>query len=147
MAGLFKGLFNKLADRAEIDWDELEGDLIAADLGVKLTMEILETLRDLGRRVSAKDVVEATRFHISKAFPDDDHSLDLREDGKPFVILVIGVIVSLFKSGRSGWGWVLIAALGAFLLFVIVNAMRGGGGSGGAFGGGGGGGGGATGSW
>ncbi|MDE0825545.1 MAG: signal recognition particle-docking protein FtsY [Akkermansiaceae bacterium] len=91
MAGLFKGLFNKLADRAEIDWDDLEADLIGADLGVKLTMEIMDTLKELGRRVSAKDVIEATRFHISKEFPDDDHSLDLREDGKPFVILVIGV--------------------------------------------------------
>jgi fused signal recognition particle receptor len=132
MAGLFKGLFNKLTDRAEIDWDELEGDLIAADLGVKLTMEILDDLKALGRRVNAKDVVEATRFHISKVFPEDDHSLDLREDGKPFVILVIGVngtgkttstakLANLFnKSGAS----TLLAAADTFRAAAVEQLER-----------------------
>ena len=58
MAGLFKGLFNKLANRAEIDWDDLEADLISADLGVKLSLEIVEDLRALGRQISAEDVIE-----------------------------------------------------------------------------------------
>ena len=132
MAGLFKGLFNKLTDRAEIDWDELEGDLIASDLGVKLTMEILDDLKALGRRVNAKDVVEATRFHISKVFPEDDHSLDLREDGKPLVILVIGVngtgkttstakLANLFnKSGAS----TLLAAADTFRAAAVEQLER-----------------------
>lgn len=62
------------------------------------------------------------------------------------IALVIGVIVSLFKSGRSGWGWALIVALGILLIFVLRAAAKGGG-SGGAFGGGSSGGGGASGSW
>ncbi len=57
------------------------------------------------------------------------------------IILVIGVIVSLFKSGRSGWGWALIVAIGLLLWFVMRNAGSG------ISGGGSGGGGGATGSW
>lgn len=91
MAGFFKNLYNKVANKAEIDWDELEADLIASDLGVRLSMEIIEQLRGLGRKVSAEDVVETAREHIAAVFPDDDHTLDLREDGKPVVILVVGV--------------------------------------------------------
>lgn len=62
------------------------------------------------------------------------------------IALVIMVIVSLFKSGRSGWGWALIAALGV-VIFFILRAAASGGGSGGGFGGGSSGGGGASGSW
>ncbi|MBW2694364.1 MAG: TPM domain-containing protein [Deltaproteobacteria bacterium] len=53
------------------------------------------------------------------------------------------VIYNLFKTGRSGWAWALIAFIAVALFFVLRNA----GGSGGGFGGGSGGGGGATGSW
>lgn len=91
MAGFFKNLYNKVANKAEIDWDELEADLVSSDLGVRLSMEIIDHLRGLGRKVSAEDVVETVREHIAAVFPDDDHSLALREDGKPFVILVVGV--------------------------------------------------------
>ncbi len=63
-----------------------------------------------------------------------------------FVAVVVGVIVSLFKSGRKGWGWALLIGLGA-LLFFLLRAAASSGGSGGAFGGGSSGGGGASGSW
>jgi uncharacterized protein len=62
---------------------------------------------------------------------------------------IIAVIISLFKSGRSGWGWALIAALAIGIFFAMRSAARnsGGGFGGGSFGGGFSGGGGATGSW
>ena len=60
--------------------------------------------------------------------------------------LIIAVIVSLFKSGRKGWGWALIAVLGVMLFFLLRSAAQARG-SGGAFGGGYSGGGGAYGSW
>ena len=91
MAGFFKSLLNKVSNRAEIDWDDLEADLIASDLGIRLTTEIIDELRDLGREVSAEDVVETTRRHISKRLPVDQPPLLPRPDGKPFVILVVGV--------------------------------------------------------
>ena len=92
MAGFFKNLFNKVTNRAEIDWDELEADLIAADLGPRLTMSIVDELRGLGREITAEDVVTTTRSHISKVFPEDQaFPPALREDGKPTVILVVGV--------------------------------------------------------
>lgn len=61
-------------------------------------------------------------------------------------ILVVFMIINLFKSGRTGWAWALIAALGV-ILFFIIRAMLSGSGSSGGFGGGSSGGGGATGSW
>jgi uncharacterized protein len=59
------------------------------------------------------------------------------------IILVVGIAYSLFKSGRTGWGWAFLGIIGAILLMIL---FRGGSGQGG-FGGGSGGGGGATGSW
>ena len=53
------------------------------------------------------------------------------------------VIYNLFKTGRSGWAWALIAFIAVALFYILRNA----GGSGGGFGGGSSGGGGATGSW
>lgn len=66
-----------------------------------------------------------------------------------FIAAVIGVvllIINLFKTGRSGWAWALIAFLGVMIFFMLRNAASSGG-SGGGFGGGFSGGGGATGSW
>jgi uncharacterized protein len=62
------------------------------------------------------------------------------------IALGIGVAISLIKSGRRGWGWALLAALGVVLFFALRSAMSRSG-SGGSFGGGFSGGGGATGSW
>ena len=62
------------------------------------------------------------------------------------LVLVVLLIINLFKSGRSGWAWALIAALGVLLFFIIRTALSSSG-SGGGFGGGSSGGGGATGSW
>jgi fused signal recognition particle receptor len=91
MAGFFKSLFNKIANRAEIDWDELEADLIASDLGIHLTTAIIDELRGLGRQISAEDVVETTRRHLAQRLPVDSPPPLPRPDGKPCVILVVGV--------------------------------------------------------
>ncbi|HSP42389.1 MAG TPA: signal recognition particle-docking protein FtsY [Luteolibacter sp.] len=91
MAGFFKSLYNKVSNRAELDWDELEADLIASDLGIRLTTAIIDELRDLGRKVSAEDVVETTRRHLAGKLPVDSPPPLPRPGGKPFVILVVGV--------------------------------------------------------
>lgn len=68
----------------------------------------------------------------------------------PVVIAgLIGIILlirNLFKTGRSGWAWALIAFLGVVLFWLLRPSMNSGG-SGSGFGGGSSGGGGATGSW
>lgn len=91
MAGFFKKFINKVRNRAEIDWEELEADLISADLGAKLTMTIVDELQDLGRKISAEDVVETAKKHIATILPEDLPALTPREDGLPHVILMVGV--------------------------------------------------------
>ncbi len=91
MAGFFKSLFNKITNRAEIDWDDIEADLIASDIGIHLTTGIIEELRALGREISANDVVETTRLHLARRLPEDSPPPTPRADGKPFVILIVGV--------------------------------------------------------
>lgn len=61
-------------------------------------------------------------------------------------VFVVTTIINLFRSGRSGWAWALIAGVVAFLFLVLRNAGQSSGSSGG-FGGGSSGGGGASGSW
>ena len=56
-----------------------------------MTTSILDELRDLGRQISADDVVDATRRHLLKRLPLDEAPPAPRPDGKPFVILVVGV--------------------------------------------------------
>lgn len=91
MAGFFKKLFNKVTKYEEIDWDELEADLIGADLGARTTMAIVDDLQDLGRQVSANDVIQVCKQHIVKILQDDLPDLTPRTDGLPTVILVVGV--------------------------------------------------------
>jgi len=91
MAGFFKSLLNKLSDKAEIDWDELEADLVGADLGVHMALEIVDELRELGRKVSAEDVVDVCRRHVGQRLPPDQPPLLARPGGLPYVILVVGV--------------------------------------------------------
>ncbi|MBL8637848.1 MAG: TPM domain-containing protein [Alphaproteobacteria bacterium] len=57
-------------------------------------------------------------------------------------IFLIALIFSLFKNGKAGWAWSLIAIIGV-ILFIAFNTKS----SGGRFGGGKSGGGGSTGSW
>ena len=57
------------------------------------------------------------------------------------ILLIFGIAFSLFKSGKTGWGWAFLAMIGILLFFLL----RSGGGSGGF--GGGSSGGGASGSW
>jgi len=91
MAGFFKKLFNAIIDKADVDWDELEANLIAADLGAKLSTGITDELHDLGREISADDVIRITRRRLSEILPADLPPPAPRTDGKPTVILVVGV--------------------------------------------------------
>ena len=91
MAGFFKKLFNKVTKYEEVDWDELEADLIGADLGARNAMAIVDDLQSLGRKVSAEDIISVCKQHIAEILHDDLPPLTPRSDGKPTVILVVGV--------------------------------------------------------
>jgi fused signal recognition particle receptor len=75
-----------------IDWDELEGSLIRADLGVPMTTRIIKTLqeREAWSLMGINDVVKVVRQEISRVLPADLPAIrPLR--GKPNVILLLGV--------------------------------------------------------
>lgn len=72
------------------------------------------------------------------------------------IVVLIPVTISLFRSGKRGWGWVCMGLIIVLLLALLVLIKKtvehmpdsaGAGGFGGGFGGGSSGGGGATGSW
>lgn len=91
MAGFFKQLFNKVTNRADVDWDELEADLIGADLGARTAMSVVDELQAKGRKVSADDIINVCKQHIGDILTEDATELTPRSDGKPAVILIVGV--------------------------------------------------------
>lgn len=75
-----------------IDWDELEGSLIRADLGVPMTTRIIETLqeREAWSLMGINDVVKIVRQEISRVLPANAGAIRPLA-GKPNVILLLGV--------------------------------------------------------
>lgn len=90
MAGFFTKLRNKFFRSSEIDWDELEADLIAADLGVRRSMQIVETLRR-DKSVTAESLVSVTKETIRAAFPSQAPQLPPPQNSIPCVIVMTGV--------------------------------------------------------
>ena len=89
MAGFFKKLLQRFT-RRKVDLDELEESLISGDVGVRMTLQILEILRAKGRSLEAEEVVDVCREEILKILPASTPALPEFPD-KPCVILVVGV--------------------------------------------------------
>ncbi|MGB0152428.1 MAG: signal recognition particle-docking protein FtsY [Verrucomicrobiales bacterium] len=89
------GLFKNIIDRfrgGEIDWDDLEETLIAGDLGIRLTTELVEKLQNNKGLNDAEAVAQACRDQIAEIIGSDPIDIPPpRQDGKPTVILVAGV--------------------------------------------------------
>ena len=89
MAGFFKKLLHRFT-RRKVDLDELEESLITGDVGVRMTLQILDILRAKGREIEAEEVVDVCREEILKILPVTIPALPEFPD-KPCVILVVGV--------------------------------------------------------
>jgi fused signal recognition particle receptor len=88
---LFETLAQTFANQP-IDWEELEANLIRADLGVAMTTRILTRLqeREAWSLLGISNVVKVAREEILRVLPE--RSEPIRPlDGKPNVILVVGV--------------------------------------------------------
>src|SRR5882724_9830991 len=75
-----------------IDWDELEGALVRADLGVPMATRIIKKLqeREAWSLLGIGDVIKAVREEIARILPADP--MPIRQArGKPTVILIVGV--------------------------------------------------------
>ncbi len=90
MAGFFKKLFSKFSKSRNIDWDELEADLVTADLGIKRAMSIADQLRD-SKGLDAEHLVDSTKEVIRQLFPAQAPKLPAPTPGKPVVVLIVGV--------------------------------------------------------
>jgi fused signal recognition particle receptor len=87
------GFFTKLVQRftkADIDWDDLEHQLVAGDLGPKLALQIVDDLKAQARSLHNVDIVEVTRKHIRAILPPAMPP-PLPFPDRPKVILVVGV--------------------------------------------------------
>ncbi len=90
MPRLFTSIIDKFS-RQEIDWDELEETLIAGDLGVHLTQEIIDILQSKGRKLQAEDVVEVCREEIRNILEPAPEPIPPPFPGQTKIILVVGV--------------------------------------------------------
>jgi fused signal recognition particle receptor len=89
--GFFKKLLQQFTGKP-IDWDELEETLIRADLGVAITLRIIEKLREYEKvgRVTGEEVVDVTRETVLDFLPLAPPPIQPLP-GKPKAILIVGV--------------------------------------------------------
>ncbi len=90
MASFFTRLVDKFLGEPQIDWDELEADLISADIGAKRVIPLIEELRERDEQ-DACDIVDYIKSQLRAAFPAELPHLPEPEGGKPRVIMMVGV--------------------------------------------------------
>lgn len=87
--GFLKKFLGQFQNRP-VDWDELEETLIRGDLGVPLSLKLLDQLRELGSEVHGGTVEEVTRREILALFPRENYQLR-PHPARPKTILMLGV--------------------------------------------------------
>jgi fused signal recognition particle receptor len=97
-SSLGRGLLTVLAREklTEDDWEEVEETLLAADVGVAATTQIVERLRTQSMVLATASGRDLRELLVSELIavlgPDMDRSLGVdRHDGLPGVVLVVGV--------------------------------------------------------
>jgi fused signal recognition particle receptor len=87
--GFFKSLLDRFSGKP-VDWDELEESLVRSDIGVPMTLKIIDELQRRPDKITAREIVEVTRFHIEQILPYGSPELRPLPD-RPKVILLVGV--------------------------------------------------------
>ncbi|MGN0836292.1 MAG: signal recognition particle-docking protein FtsY [Akkermansia sp.] len=90
MAHFFNRLIDKFLGEPEIDWDELEADLVSADIGAKRVLPLVEELRERDDQ-DACDIVDYIKAQLRAAFPEPLPRLPEPQPGCPAVLLMVGV--------------------------------------------------------
>src|SRR5437899_10022326 len=118
----FKNIIERFAGKP-VDWDELEESLIRSDIGVPMTLRILQSLqaRDAYSRITSADIAEVAREEIGRVLPINPPPMRPLP-AHPKVILIVGVngtgkttsaakLAHFFKTRRHT---VLLAAADTF---------------------------------
>ncbi len=90
MANFFTSLIDKFLGEPQIDWDELEADLISADIGAKRVIPLVEDLREQDSQ-DACDIADYIKSQLRSAFPASLPALPKPQEGKPCVLMMVGV--------------------------------------------------------
>lgn len=90
MAHFFTRLVDKFLGEPEIDWDELEADLISSDIGAKRVIPLIEELQEQDSQ-DACDIADYIKAQLRAAFPASLPQLPQPQEGKPVVIMMVGV--------------------------------------------------------
>ncbi len=90
MANFFTRLVDKFLGEPEIDWDELEADLISSDIGARRVLPLVETLQEQDSQ-DACDIVDYIKEQLRAAFPAQLPRLPRPEGNAPVVVLMVGV--------------------------------------------------------
>ncbi len=118
----FQNIIKKFTGRP-VDWDELEENLIRSDIGVPMTLRIMEALqkRATTTTITANDIIEVAREEIMRILPLAP--VPIRPlPAKPKAILIVGVngtgkttstakLAQYFKKNRHS---VMLAAADTF---------------------------------
>ena len=128
LAGAFLGVRSRGGITAET-WDDLEEALLRADVGVRVTTELLAGLR---QRVKAKEItdadalLEALRVEMTSRLDHDDRSLRFAgegAEGRPDVWLFVGVN-GVGKTTTIGKVSAQQAALGRTVMMAAGDTFR-----------------------
>jgi fused signal recognition particle receptor len=93
VATLMAGFFRKIADffkRKKLDFDELEEVLISGDIGIRMTTQIIDTLRARQKEIDPEEVIEVAKAEMRKILPEKPFPLPVFTD-RPCTVLVVGV--------------------------------------------------------
>lgn len=90
MAHFFTRLVDKFLGEPVIDWDELEADLISADIGAKRVIPLIEQLQEQDDQ-DACDIADYIKAQLRAAFPAELPQLPQPQAGRPAVIMMVGV--------------------------------------------------------
>src|SRR5436190_4211705 len=118
----FKNIIDRFTGKP-VDWDELEESLIRSDIGVPMTLRIVQSLqaRDARSRITSADIAEVAREEIGRVLPINPSPIRPLP-AHPKVILIVGVngtgkttstakLAHFFKTNRHS---VLLAAADTF---------------------------------
>jgi len=118
----FQNIIKKFTGRP-VDWDELEENLIRSDIGVPMTLRIIESLQKRATisTITANDIIEVAREEIQRVLPLAPAPIRPLP-AKPKAILIVGVngtgkttstakLAQYFKKNRHS---VMLAAADTF---------------------------------